>query len=49
MVDARLEVANFFQGKSVRETARFTVMFLHEAIEALNLPDLPVDKNKNQR
>ncbi len=49
MVDTRLEVANFFQGKSVRETARFTVMFLHEAIEALNLPDLPVDKNKNQR
>ncbi len=49
MVDTRLEVANFFQGKSVRETSRFTVMFLHEAIEALNLPDLPVDKNKNQR
>lgn len=48
-VDARLESSNFFQGKSVRETSRFTVMFLHEAIEALNLPDLPVDKNKNQR
>jgi len=32
----------------VRETARFTVMFLHEAIEALNLPDLPADKNKQR-
>lgn len=49
MVDSRLEASNFFQGKSVRETARFTVMFLHEAIEALNLPDLPVEKNKNLR
>lgn len=48
-VDARLEAANFFQGKSVRETSRFTVMFLHEAIEALNLPDLPADKNKGVR
>ncbi|MBL8034590.1 MAG: hypothetical protein JNJ69_12875 [Leptospiraceae bacterium] len=48
-VDSRLEASNFFQGKSVRETARFTVMFLHEAIEALNLPDLPVDKNKGAR
>jgi len=48
-VDSRLEASNFFQGKSVRETARFTVMFLHEAIEALNLPDLPVEKNKNLR
>lgn len=48
-VDSRLEASNFFQGKSVRETARFTVMFLHEAIDALNLPDLPVDKNKTQR
>ncbi|MBV6492162.1 MAG: hypothetical protein LDLANPLL_00153 [Turneriella sp.] len=47
-VDTRLEVANYFHGKSVRETARFTVMFLHEAIEALNLPDLPVDKNKQR-
>ena len=46
-VDMRLESANFFQGKSIRETARFTVMFLHEAIQALNLPDLPVkDINK---
>ncbi|HRP68400.1 MAG TPA: hypothetical protein PLY93_02600 [Turneriella sp.] len=48
IVDTRLEVANYFHGKSVRETARFTVMFLHEAIEALNLPDLPVDKNKQR-
>jgi len=47
-IDTRLEAANFFQGKSVREAARFTVMFLHEAIEALNLPDLPVDKNKQR-
>lgn len=48
-IDTRLEASNFFQGKPVRETARFTVMFLHEAIEALNLPDLPTDKNKNLR
>lgn len=48
-IDTRLESSNYFQGKSVRETARFTVMFLHEAIDALNLPDLPTDKNKNLR
>lgn len=48
-IDTRLEASNYFQGKSVRETARFTVMFLHEAIDALNLPDLPADKNKNLR
>lgn len=48
MVDTRLETANYFHGRSVRETARFTVMFLHEAIEALNLPDLPADKNKQR-
>jgi hypothetical protein len=47
-VDSRLEASNYFQGKSVRETARFTVMFLHEAIDALNLPDIPVDKNRNR-
>lgn len=48
-VDSRLESSNFFQGKSVRETARFTVMFLHEAIDALNLPDLPTDKKQGAR
>ncbi len=48
-VDSRLEAQNFFQGKSVRETARFTVMFLHEAIDALNLPDIPTKKSDNLR
>ncbi|MCS6972183.1 MAG: hypothetical protein NZL89_04085 [Leptospiraceae bacterium] len=48
-IDTRLESSNYFQGKSVRETARFTVMFLHEAIQALNLPELPTDKNRPLR
>lgn len=48
-VDSRLEASNYFQNKSIRETSRFTVMFLHEAIEALNLPDLPSDKKQGAR
>jgi hypothetical protein len=48
-IDTRLEASNFFQGKPVREAVRFTVMFLNEAIDALNLPDLPTGKNKNPR
>lgn len=48
-IDTRLEAENFFQAMPVREAARFTVMFLHEAITALNLPDLPVETNRNLR
>lgn len=41
LIDSKLESGNIFQGKKVRELLTTSFEFLSQAVQALNLPDLP--------